>query len=136
MPILDNTELIALVKPAMGATSAKVLDESFTSAIRVASQELHWTLPLDDPFKECWMVERTKRHAIQILLIESASKFQYKQIYLQHRFQNYLKLIQLLDGLFEKAIEDYPLLFDVGTYDRFVEYIGNSFQYDIAGREV
>lgn len=82
------------------------------------------------------MVERTKRHAIQILLIESASKFQYKQIYLQHRFQNYLKLIQLLDGLFEKAIEDYPLLFDVGTYDRFVEYIGNSFQYDIAGREV
>ena len=136
MAIVDEAALIAFVKKTMGASYSKVSDEGFSTAVTQASQELKWSLPLDEGFKEFWMVERTKRYVIQILLVEAAPKFQYKQIYLQHRFNHYLKLLQMMDEQFQKAIEENPTLFDTGTYERLVDYIENTFAYDILGNEM
>lgn len=137
MAFTTEAELIQFVKDTMGASFEKVSDDGFTRAVTQASQELHWTLPLDNPQKEFWMVERTKRFVIYILLIESAHKFQYKKISLQQRFQHYYQLLQLMDAQFAKALEDEPSLFDVGTYSNLGSYISAGFSYDfITGEDI
>lgn len=73
MAIVDEAALIAFVKETMGASYSKVSDEGFSTAVTQASQELKWSLPLDDGFKRVLdRVERTKRYVIQILLVEAA----------------------------------------------------------------
>lgn len=130
-------EVIEFVKDTMGASFEKVGDAGFSRAVTQASQELHWTLPISDPKKEYWFTERTKRYVIYILLIESAHKFQYKKISLQHRFQHYYQLLQLMDAQFAKALEEEPLLFDVGTYGNLGSYITVGFTYDfVTGEDV
>lgn len=136
MSLPDEQTLVKFVKDTMGASYEKVGDDGFKSAVMQASQELRWTLPLNDPKKEFWMVERTKRYVMYILLIESAHKFQYKKISLQHRFQQYIQLIKMMDAQFLKAIEDNPELFDTGTYTILCSYLSSGFAYDDLGHEL
>ncbi|RPI56451.1 MAG: hypothetical protein EHM49_00215 [Deltaproteobacteria bacterium] len=93
-----------------------------------------WTYPITDAFKVYWFLERGKRHLMQIFLIESAKKFKYKQINLQHRFEHYFKLLELMDKQFLEAAKDNPALFPVpdGGWG-FPDYISNTFSYDFMG---
>jgi hypothetical protein len=132
----NELELVQFVRESMGATYEKVSDDGFKRAATQASQELNWQLPLNDPRKEYWMVERTKRFVIYILLIESAHKFQYKKIYLQHRFQHYIQLLKMMDDEFLRALDTMPDLFDTGTYGELCAYITVGFSYDITGNDI
>ena len=136
MALTDEAALIEFVKDTMGASYAKVSDDGFKRAVTQAQAELHWALPLSDSFKEFWLVERTKRYITYILLFESAHKFQYKKISLQHRFNHYKQLLELMDNEFLKALEDNPELFDTGTWPNLSFYLTNGFQYDNDGTDL
>jgi len=132
----NEQELVQFVKDTMGASYEKVSDDGFKRAVLQATQELNWSLPINDPKKEFWIVERTKRFVIYILLVESADKFQYKKIFLQHRFQQYLQLLKLMDEEFLRALETSPELFDTNTYNNLCSYITTGFSYDMAGNDI
>lgn len=136
MAIQSKRELLETVKTLMGASYDKVTSDGFANAIDQACNELNWEPPQTDPKKCFWMIERAKRFVIYVLLIESAHKFRYKQIFLQQRFENYYKLIDMMDKEFEKALEADPGLFDTGTYSTIADYISNGFQYDSVGRDI
>jgi len=136
MSILTEAELVKFVKDGMGASYEKVSDDGFKQAASQAQAELHWSLPLNDSFQEFWLVERTKRFVVYILLFESAHKFQYKKISLQHRFNHYMQLLKMMDDTFKEALENNPETFDTGTYSNLSFYLTNGFQYDSDGEDM
>ena len=136
MALTTEEQLVSFVKDVMGASYAKVSNDGFKRAVSQAKAELHWDFPLTDAFKEFWMVERTKRFVTYILLFESAHKFQYKKISLQHRFAHYMQLLTMMDQQFKEALEDNPDIFDTGTWSNLTFYLTNGFQYDTDGEDL
>ena len=138
MAISDQEELIEIVKTLMGDSFDRVSDQGFISATTQAEMELGWSYPLADARKCFWLVERARRFTVYVLMVESAHKFQYKQIHLEHRFKHYIQLIEQMDAAFYKALEDFPELFDQidGSYSDFAFYISPGFVYDSLGRDL
>ena len=135
MALTDITDVQDAVNPLLGDTSSRIDFDSLESAITQAMAELHWSFPIDDAQKEYWVIERTKRYALYVLLVESAHKFQFKKIYLQQRFANYFKLIEFMDKEFLKALDSNPTLFDVDTWGNLTFYITNGFNYNSFGED-
>lgn len=133
MALTSKDDIYDVVKTLLGASSDKVTDPGFENAVIQALNELHWGVPIDDAQKEFWIIERSKRYVLAVLLVESAHKFQYKKIYLQHRFAQYFKLIEFMDAEFAKAMENDPTLFDVDTWGNLGDYITNGFNYSEFG---
>ena len=135
MTIATVDDLVDIVKNLMGASYNVVSDDGFEQAVQQALDELHWTLPCTDSKKGYWIVERSRRHVIYILLVESAHKFRFKEINLHNRFKHYFDLIKMMDAQFAKAIESNPLLFDCDVYENFGSYITAGFVYDFYGND-
>lgn len=133
MALTNVDDVIEAVGETVGSSYDKVGDAGYERSVSQALAELHWTLPITDANKEYWVIERTKRYMLSILLIESAHKFQYKKIYLHHRFAQYFKLLEWMDKEFAKAIENDLTLFDIDTWDNLGDYITNGFQYSEFG---
>lgn len=134
--ITDRDELISFTTNLLGGSSTKVSEDGLTQAASQTELELKFTYPVSDDTESYWMVERMRRHLLYILMVESAHKFQYKQIHLEHRFRNYIQLIEKADADFLKAAEDFPDLFDLGTYENFAYYLSPGFVYDELGRDL
>ncbi len=136
MALTNEEELVTFVKDIMGASYEKISNDAFKRAVSQAKAELHWEFPILDSFKEYWLVERTKRFVTYILLFESAHKFQYKKISLQHRFSHYMQLLTMMDEQFKDALENNPDIFDTGSWTNLTFYLTNGFQYDTDGEDL
>lgn len=136
MSLTTEEDLVKFVKDLMGSSYEKVSNDGFKRAAFQAQAELHWTFPVTDSFKEFWLVERTKRFVTNILLFESAHKFQYKKINLQHRFKHYFQLLEMMDKDFKEALENNPETFDVTTWPNLSFYLTSGFQYDLDGEDM
>lgn len=129
--------VVAAVQIEIGKTASAITIDGYQSAVTSALRELGWTVPLTIEFREYWTVKRAKRHALFILLTESAHKFKYKQINLQNRFDNYVKLVNLLDEEFSRAIEADPAAFtNAVNTDAFGLSIKAGFIYDGLGNDI
>lgn len=130
------------LKPKFGVTVDSLSDEAYTDAINSALRELGWSVPIDHPLKEYWVLERSVRHSIFILMIEAARKFRYKQIHLQNRFEHYSSILALLDKQYVDAKKDNPELFtssvyvDSDTLVRWITYIPNAREYSVFGQYI
>ena len=140
--INSTDELIEILRFKMGTNSDNLTDDGFSVAVDSALLELGWVLPCTHPNKVLWIINRSLRYCIEILLIESAHKFRYDKIFLQNRFSHYQALITKMDDDFRKAIEDNPSLFSsmIQLDPEFIvssmmAYIPNLRDYDIYGRE-
>jgi len=137
MAIADLDDLLDFVAPLMGTTW-----DQLTPANQALS-ELGWVLPESDDRKWYWILERTRRYSLYVLLIQFASKFRYKQIYLQQKFDNHLRMIEAMDAMFAKAMEnDMSGIFDesMGDLENFSKYgfymNPAGFVYDCLGRDL
>jgi len=123
----------------LGSSTA---DATITQGSEIAYNELGWVYPVTDYAEEKWLIERGRRHTLMILCVEASSKFQFKKIYLQHRFKNYMDLITMLDKNFEKAIDNDPVLFsDMSGYTASyfingMQFITSGFRYDQFGKDI
>ena len=87
-------------------------------------------MPQTTDFKITWLKQRSKRHLFFYLCSESASKFRYKNIYLQHRFDHYMKLVDQMDKDFAQAIKDDPYEFaGVSAFEIAGTKIDSGFAY-------
>ena len=139
MSIPDQAALIVDVKDLMGDSFDKVTDPGFVQAATQTELELRWDYPIIVVPKQYWQIERCRRHTIYILMVESAHKFQYRLIHLEHRFKNYIQLIKDMDAAFYKAIEEDPddIFEDLASsYSDFSYLITSGFIYDSLGRDV
>jgi hypothetical protein len=133
---------IEVLKPKFGVTADSLLDDAYADAINSALRELGWSIPVDHPLKEHWVLERAVRHAIFILMLEAARKFRYKQIHLQNRFEHYSTILKMLDSQYEEAKKANPELFagsiyvDPDTLTRWITYIPNAREYNVFGQYI
>lgn len=133
--MLSSVEDVQIaVSPLIGDLANKIVTDDFEAAVSQALRELHWSLPLDGAYAY-WLLERTKRHIYWILLSTSAHKFRYKDIFLQHRFDQYLKMVKFMDTTFKSALETDTELFDFNLYSGLISYISSGFLYDDLGKD-
>jgi hypothetical protein len=109
--------------------------EDFLEIRDTVRRELRWSFPVVGDFKEFWFLERGLRHALFILLTDSASRFKYKQINLQHRFEHYRALVRDMDIKFMAEQAANPAEFaGVAPFKMFGTKIDAGFSYDEIGQ--
>jgi len=108
---MTKAEFITLVTQEVKGLSSYLVAIDYENAADDASRETGWSFPVTGDFKIYWVKQRIKRHLFFYLYTESAHKFKYKQINLQHRFDHYDKMIAKMDVVYAAAIEERPDLF-------------------------
>jgi len=126
-----NAEMQTLLSVEVKSLDDYLDAADYENACDDASRETGWAFPVTDTFKIYWQKERAKRALFFYLLTESAHKFKYKQINLQHRFEHHKKIIEYMDEQFLKAQKERPDQFaDVDVYRMFGTKIDAGFQYE------
>lgn len=137
MSIETIDQLIGRINVSMGSSRELLEPEEYEFAASQALNELGWSLPISDLKKVYWIIERGKRHSLDVLRTQSANKFKYKDLSLNHRFNHYDALIKDLDNKFEKAMDTDPDLLDVSdTFSIFGTYVENGIVYDQYGNDI
>ena len=134
---MTKDELASKLKQEVKGLDTYLDTIDYQNACDDASRETGWSYPVSTDFKIFWMKERGKRHLFFYLMSESAHKFKYKQISLQHRFDHYSKIIKMMDVNYEKTIEENPQEFtDSSAVHAFGNQINAGFVYeDGTGRD-
>lgn len=136
MSISSQTDLVDMTRNLMGGSVERVSDEGYDEATAQVEREIGITsYPVTDDTLCYWAVERLRRHVTYILMVESAHKFQYKQIHIEHRFKHYIQLIDKMDKEWENAMDDNPHLFG-STFTTFCSLLDPGFVYDSLGRDI
>jgi len=135
--VLNNiNDLIEHLEFTLGASSTFITLDGYEAAIEEALLELDTSFPVTDNFLSNWIIKRAKRHILFILYIESANRFQYKQLRLNHRFDHYQKIIEGMDAEFEKEKEeDWTRFINVSPDKMFGTQIRAGFQYNKFGTD-
>ena len=125
---MTTADLITILRQEIKGLSSNFVSDDYTNAINNAMRDTGWSMPVSTDFKIQWMKQRATRHLFFFLLTESAHKFKYKQINLQHRFDHYKTLVKDMDASFEKAQEEYVHEFaDASAYEMFGTVIDAGF---------
>jgi hypothetical protein len=134
---MNTQELKEILQQEIKGLHTKVTDHDFNNCIADAQRETGWTLPVTSDFQVLWMKQRAKRHLFFYLWSESAHKFKFESINLQHRFAHYKVLIEKMDKDFDVAFEANPQEF-AGAADRelFGTKFDAGFSYDNVGGDV
>jgi hypothetical protein len=121
---MTRDELITQIQAEVKGLSASLSSDDYSNAVDAAERDTGWALPQTADFQIKWLLSRSKRHLFFYLLSESAAKFRFKAIYLQHKFEHYRSLVADMDKSFAKAQEDFAF-----------EFAGVS-AYEIAGTKI
>lgn len=134
---MTQSEMEEKIEEEVKGLSTHLGGEDYTNACNDASRETGWAFPVSTDFKIQWMKERAKRHLFFYLFSESAHKFKYEQINLQHRFDHYEKIIKMMDTKFEEVQEANPAEFaNVEVFNLFGTKADAGFQYDpVTGKD-
>jgi len=133
---LTQTQLIARLKQEVKGLTSYLVDDDYTNASTDAINEFGQSFPVSGQEIEFWVKRRAKRHLFFYLMSESAHKFKFEQINLQHRFEHYKTLIEYEDKAFDKFMEDRPDLFaGVEAFKMFTTKVDAGFSYDEFGRD-
>lgn len=111
--------------------------EDYENASDDAINEFESSFPVSGQLIEYWVKKRAKRHLFFYLLTESAHKFKFEQINLQHRFDHYKVLIEYEDEQFLAFMEERPDLFaGVDSFQMFGTKIDAGFAYTGSGVDI
>jgi hypothetical protein len=118
---MTRAEIIAQIKEEVKNLTSYLTDPTdYENAVDEAARETGWSYPISGNTRTKWQLFRSKRHLFFYLWSESAHKFKYKQINLQHRFDHYERLIKYMDEVWEKALmEDADLNAELSGADQF-----------------
>ena len=136
---MDEGALITTIKEEVkNLTKYLTSPIDYQNAINDALRETGWALPVTSNFQIYWTKQRARRHLFFMLQSESAHKFKYEQINLQHRFEHYTKLIKSMDEKFVEAQEANPSEFSgVSAFKEFGTVANAGFAYEpLTGRDI
>ena len=136
---MTQDELRELLKEEVKGLISYLTDPTdYDNAIDDAERETGWAMPVTTDFKILWIKNRAKRHLFFYLMSESAHKFKFEQINLQHRFSHYATLIKNMDEEFEKAkLENIHEFAGVDAFKIFGTQVEPGFAYEQeTGRDI
>lgn len=134
---MTQAEMEEKLEEEVKGLSTYLEGDDYTNACNDASRETGWSFPVTTNFKIQWMKDRAKRHLFFYLFSESAHKFKYEQINLQHRFEHYKIIIEKMDTDFKEALDANPQEFaGAEDYEMFGTKADAGFQYDpVTGKD-
>lgn len=94
---LSKQAMVTLIEKEVKGLTAYLDSDDYNNACDDASRETGFSYPVADGFATLWVKTRAKRHIFFYLLTESAHKFKYEAINLQHRFEHYRDIIKYMD---------------------------------------
>lgn len=134
---LSKDDLMLKLKTEVKGLDTYLVNADYRNAAEDAINEFEATYPVTGQLLEFWVKKRAKRHLFYYLLSESAHKFKFEQINLQHRFDHYHKLIQVEDEQFVAFMEERPDLFaGVDSYKMFGTKVDAGFAYTGTGLDI
>jgi hypothetical protein len=136
---MTSDEMVDKLKEEVkGLTRYLSYPVDYNNACDDASRDTGFSFPVTTSFKIYWMKQRAKRHLFFYLQSESAHKFKFEQINLQHRFEHYSKIIKDMDLAFEEAKKSNPAEFaGIDTFKQFGTVAGTGFAYEpLTGRNI
>lgn len=134
---LTKEQLILKLQKEVKGLHTYLVNEDYENAADDAVNEFETSYPISGQLIEFWVKKRAKRHIFYYLLTESAHKFKFEQINLQHRFDHYYKLIQTEDEQLAAFMEERPDLFSgVDSFKMFGTKIDAGFAYDEVGKDI
>ena len=132
---MTRSELQETVAGEMKGLASKFDPQDYERAIDDALRETSFTFPITDGTQILWVKRRAKRHLFFMMLSESAHKFKFEQINLQHRFEHYERLIKSEDEAFAVALESELWWAGIDPSQIFGHKIDAGFSYDELGRD-
>jgi hypothetical protein len=137
---LTKSELYILVDVELGELADSLTQEEINRAIDKGMIELGYDYPVAG-LKQMWAVNRSKRHAIEILLLTASEDFKFNKLELQQPFEHLKYLVSYYDEQFILAQESQPELFPntglgIDPETMFGTYITNGFVYDASGNDI
>jgi len=143
MAIADADALKVKVGNLLGTAWSGLEADAQDEAVVMAMDELGFSFPTTTSKQSFWATERTKRHALYIVVVSQAERFKYKQINLQQKFDHYFKIIEKADKAFASAIENdvsgtFPIELTDGDDFAVYGFLMNpaGFVYDQLGRDL
>ncbi len=134
---MTKQELLLKLEKEVKGLHQYLVPEDYENAADDSIREFDSSFPVSGNLVEYWVKKRAKRHLFFYLLTESAHKFKFEQINLQHRFDHYSKLIEMEDKQFETFQEERPDLFaGVDSYKMFGTKIDAGFAYAEYGTDI
>lgn len=128
---MTENELISVAQREIKGLSTNFDVADYQKAVDSAERDTGFSLPATDPFRIKWLLERTKRHLLFMLLLENTESFKFKQINLQQVFTNMLALIKEMDLAFAAAMLENPAEFaGVESFEMFGHKIDAGFAYE------
>ena len=133
---MTKKEMASLIEEEVKGLTTYLDSPDFDNACDDAERETGFSFPNSSDFQIRWLKDRAKRHLFFYLLTESAHKFKYEQINLQHRFDHYRQIVRDMDYRYDKALEDFYLEFSgASSVNVFGTKIDAGFQYTNTGRD-
>ena len=134
---MTSDELTTLVQEELGGLTDYITGgNDYTNAISKAERETGFAMPVSSDFQVLWMTERTKRHLLNGLRLPAAYGFQYKQIHLEHRFQNLDKIVKQMDNDFREALDENVSEFaGAEAYEMFGHKVDAGFATNVHGSD-
>ena len=108
---LTKSRMVTLLEQEVKGLTNYLDGNDYKNACDDATRETGFSFPVADGSQTLWVKTRAKRHLFFYLLSESAHKFKYEQINLQHRFDHYEKIIKFMDDAYEKAMDEFAYEF-------------------------
>lgn len=134
---MTKQELILKLEKEVKGLHQYLVKEDYENAADDAINEFELSFPVSEQLLVYWVKRRAKRHLFFYLLTESAHKFKFEQINLQHRFDHYSKIVELEDKSFSEFMEERPDLFaGVDSFKMFGTKVDAGFAYDSIGRDI
>jgi hypothetical protein len=134
---MTKQELILKLEKEVKGLHQYLVKEDYENASDDAINEFESSFPTSGQLLGYWVKKRAKRHLFFYLLTESAHKFKFEQINLQHRFDHYSILIKMEDEQFAAFMEERPDLFaGVDSFQMFGTKIDAGFAYTESGIDI
>ena len=134
---MTRTEMITRLQQEIKGLTSNFSQIDYENAINAAERDTGWSMPQSTNFKVKWLMDRSKRHLFFFLMSESAAKFRFKAIHLQHKFEHYRLVIADMDKRFTEAQAEFAFEFaDVSSYELAGTKIDAGFSYEpLTGRD-
>jgi len=128
---VTESELTFLVQRAIKALSTNFNSGDYADAVAEAKRETGFSLPTSNTFQILWLIQRTKRALLFVLLTENTESFKVKQISLHQKFENLSKLVEYMDKAFAQIQKEEPHEFaQVSATQLFGHKVDAGFSYE------
>lgn len=136
---MTEADLITQLTRELKDLASDLVTADYESAIDMAEREIGVVVSGATTDAQLnWMVRRSKRHLFYILATGNAYKFRFEGIFLQHKFDHLMRLVEFEDKEWKEALASLAAeLAGAEAYEFFGTHVDPGFRYErLTGKDL